>query len=246
MEELEEFRVNNATAERNVIKLNSSGIHNLTSLDGTNLEETLNHSDFSYRKQNDDLDRSHMRRNIYISSTAELMIGLILSCIAGLCEAISLIGLKMIQNDIENVLVLSFWFTLSGTVASSVIMIPLEWTRLAVPEDLENSLYLLGHVGTSSLAMVCYVVAMGKLTSHLMSLFNSAQIPVNIFLQYIFFKHLQPMKCGLMEVIGAIIVTIGLSIHPIMTLIVRPIATSSRVKCCPSSKESESVPLLAK
>ncbi len=184
-------------------------------------------------------------RNIHISNIYELIIGLTVPCLAGLGEAISLIGLKLIQTELESVLVLSFWFTLSGTIVSCIAMLPLEYNRLSFPGNLENSLYLSGHIVTSSLAMVCYVIAMGMLSSHLMSLFNSAQIPVNVFLQYIFFKHLQPMDCGLMEVIGACIVTIGLSIHPVITLIIRPIATVfPKKQCWRTSKDCECEPLV--
>ncbi len=203
-------------------------------------------SEQTNKQTKNNLDRSPVHRKIHTSSIYELVIGLSLPCIAGLSEAISLIALKMIQSDLESVLVLSFWFTLSGMIASSILMIPFERTRLAFPGNLENGLYLLGHLGTSSFAMVCYVVAMGKLSSHLMSLFNTAQIPVNVFLQYVFFKHLQPMKCGLIEVIGASVVTVGLSIHPVMTIIIRPMTTLPMGKCCPSPKESESHPLLDK
>ncbi len=185
-------------------------------------------------------------RNICISNIRELVIGLTLSCIAGVGEAVSLIGLKQVQSDIESVLVLSFWFTLSGAISSSIAMFSFEYTKLATPENLETGLYLLGHLGTSSLAMVCYVTAMGKLPSHMMSVFNAAQIPVTVVLQYAFFTQLQPIDSGLVEVVGACIVTVGLCIQPVFDAIIQAGAMIfPKTLGSSTAKHGESDPLLS-
>ncbi len=159
------------------------------------------------------------KRHLQTTNIKELLIGLSLAVAAGFGEAISLISLKLIQDKIQSVHVLTFWFVLSGILVSVPAMYVLEYDSLSFPTDLENCLYLLGHVVTSPVALLCYIVSMGKLSACLMSILSTSQIPINVLLQYTFFRQLQPMRGGFLEIIGAGVVTIGLIIQPIVKMI---------------------------
>ena len=60
---------------------------------------------------------------------------------------------------------------------------------------------------------------MSALTASLMSIFSCTEIVVNVFLEYTFFRALQPMDGGVTEVVGAAVVTLGIVIHPVVELI---------------------------
>ncbi len=165
------------------------------------------------------IQSQNIKRKIHTSTIPELIIGLTLSCLAGLGEIISMIGLKTNQNNIESVHVLTFWFTLSGTVSSAILMVPLEYARITLPTNITNCFYLLGHIGASTCAILCYITAMEKLRAHVMSLVNTVQIPVLVFLQYVLFSQLQPMESNVFVVCGAIVVTGGLMLNPVVTVI---------------------------
>ncbi len=148
----------------------------------------------------------------------QLIFGVALAVMAGFGEAVSVISLNCIQDDLENIHVLTFWFVVSGMVCSVPGMFAFEHEELSFPTELLSGCYLAGHVVTSSLALLCYIVAMENLSASLMSILASAQIPVNVLLQYAFFTQLQPMHGGNFELIGAGIVTLGLIIQPLMDL----------------------------
>ncbi len=158
------------------------------------------------------------QRKIHTSELYQLLLGLMLSCISGLGEAGSMVALKIIQEELDSIHVLTFWFTFTGSCASVVGMILIEHAVLAFPTDIQNGLYLLAHLTTSPCGLLCYIIAMGKLSGHITSIVHTSQIPVNVLLQYVFFKHLQPMDDGLFDLVGAGMVTVGLAIPPIMSL----------------------------
>ncbi len=173
-----------------------------------NFNRTMNKNITWYNGLEDD-DRIDLR---------QLIFGVALAVMAGFGEAVSVISLNCIQDNLENIHVLTFWFVVSGMVCSFPGMFAFEHEVLSFPTELSSGCYLAGHVVTSSLALLCYIVAMENLSASLMSILASAQIPVNVLLQYAFFTQLQPMHGGNFELIGSSIVTRGLIIQPIMDL----------------------------
>ncbi len=152
------------------------------------------------------------------TNLSQLILGLVLAVVAGFGEAISVISLNSIQDDLENIHVLTFWFVVSGIICSVLGMLAFERESMTLPTDLFNGGYLMGHVVTSSGALLCYIIAMSHLSASLMSILASAQIPVNVLLQYAFFKQLQPINGGTLEILGASIVTLGLIIQPLIDI----------------------------
>ena len=152
------------------------------------------------------------------TNLSQLILGLVLAVVAGFGEAVSVISLNSIQDDLENIHVLTFWFVVSGIICSVLGMLAFERESMSFPTDLFNGGYLIGHVVTSSGALLCYIIAMSHLSASLMSILASAQIPVNVLLQYAFFKQLQPINGGTLEILGASIVTLGLIIQPLIDI----------------------------
>ena len=175
-------------------------------------------------KNRTDLSQGQMSE----TDLSQLILGLIVAVMAGFGEAVSVISLNSIQDDLENVHMLTFWFVLSGIICSLPGMFAFERELMSFPTELLNGCYLAGHIITSSLALLFYIVAMENLSASLMSILASAQIPVNVLLQYAFFTQLQPMKGGTSELIGAVVVTLGLIIQPLIDLCRTNINTSDK------------------
>ncbi len=211
----------------------------LFNFNGTIITNIPLHNDLQNDLQNDlenylqeknrtDLSQGQMSRSKSNGHLSQLILGLIIAVMAGFGEAVSVISLNCIQDDLENVHVLTFWFVLSGIICSVFGMFAFEREVMSFPTELLNGCYLAGHIITSSLALLFYIVAMENLSASLMSILASTQIPVNVLLQYAFFTQLQPMKGGTSELIGASVVTLGLIIQPLLDLCQTNINTSDK------------------
>ncbi len=170
-------------------------------------------------------------RNLQTKSLGAFIIGLTLPVLAGLGEAVSVICVKLIQGNIHSVHVLTFWFVLSGFTCSLLGMFAFQHDILVMPANALDMAYILGMVTASSGALICYILAMGELSASLMSIFSCTEIIANVILEYCFFKALQPMDGGVTEIIGAVVVTFGLLIYPVIGYI--------SVKCKHTEKASK-------
>ncbi len=166
------------------------------------------------------LENSLPERNIHTTSLTKLIFGIGIALIGGLGEAISFVSLKRIQDNVPSIHILTFWFTVLGIVSSIVAMLALEFNHLSMPQDWVNCLYLLGHVVMSSSAIIVYIVAMENSPVYITSIFINALIPIDMFLQYVCFPGLQPMKGSLYDMSGSVLVTLGLLIPPVLTVVV--------------------------
>ena len=158
-------------------------------------------------------------RNIQTTNLSQLILGIVFAVVAGFGEAVSVVSLNIIQDNLPSIHVLTFWFLLSGIICSAAGMFVFERDTMTFPTEILSSCYLAGHVLTSSGALLCYIIAMETLSASLMSILASAQIPINVLIQYAFFKQLQPINGGILEIIGASIATMGLIIQPFVAII---------------------------
>ncbi len=126
---------------------------------------------------------------------------------------------RQISGVNDSVHILTFWYTMIGTISSAILMLPIEYSKIALPRDCTRVFYLLGHVGTSSCALLCYIISMEKLSAHFWSLLTTGDIPISVIMQYVLFKNLQPMDSNMVELAGAIIVTFGLLVQPLSVII---------------------------
>ncbi len=167
------------------------------------------------------LENPSLERNIHTASLTRLIFGIGIALVGGLGEAISFVSLKRIQHDVPSIHILTFWFTILGIVSSTVAMLAIEFNQLSIPQDWINSCYLIGHVIMSSSAIIVYILAIENSPVYITSIFINALIPIDMFLQYVCFPNLQPMKGSLYDMSGAILVTVGLLAPPVVTLLAK-------------------------
>ena len=192
--------------------------YNFTNMDKYIEDDAFKSNRRGVRKLNISLDKHN--RKMQTSTLPRLIIGLVIPIIAGLTEAMTLISVKIVQKDIESVQIFTFWFALSGVILSVIGMLIFERSSMSFPmSNLPNILYLLGHVGCSSMAIICNVFSMRRVPAYMMGIFCNVQIPINMFLQYVFFRSWQPMDGGWIDGAGSVVVTVGVLIVPTIVIL---------------------------
>ncbi len=181
---------------------------------------------------------SERQRNIHTGTIIELLTGVAGCLLCGIAEAISIISLKHIQDDIKEVHIITFWMGVSGLVLTTVAIVVFELDDLDYPRDIPKAFYLVGQAFAIACGQCFYVLAMEKTSAHLLSIILNGQIPTNMLFQYVIVKNFQPISGGLYDIIGAFIVTIGLVLPPLIDL--------CKQKCYHDIEQTLSAPLLDK
>ncbi len=156
------------------------------------------------------------QRHIHTGTIMGLITGVSGCLFCGIAEAISIISLKYIQNDIKDVHILTFWTAISGLIFSTAATVLLELEEIDYPRDLEKSLFLVGHALAVATGQFVYVLAMEKTSAHLLSILLNGQIPTNMLFQYVIVVNFQPITGGFYDVLGALVVTFGLVLPPVV------------------------------
>ena len=172
----------------------------------------------NHRENHNSDNPSEKQRNIHTGTINELIMGVAGCLICGVAEAISIVSLKYIQDDIREVHIITFWMGVSGLVITAVAIVAFELDALNYPCDIPKALYLVGQAFAVACGQCFYVLAMEKTSAYLLSIILNGQIPTNMLFQYIIVKNFQPISGGLYDIIGAFIVTIGLVLPPIIDL----------------------------
>ncbi len=200
------------TIQQNVIP---SSRTNISFLDlHRNSTDFINVSQIGQINAGESGDRIH--RHIYTGTITELIFGVLGSILSGVVEAVSIISLKYIQDDITEVHILTFWTAVAGIILSTAGMIVFEINKIDFPHNLTESLFLVGHGTAVAAGMFSWVAAMEKTSAHVISIVCNAQIPLNMVFQYVIVKHFQPISGGIYDIIGACVVTVGLVIPPVI------------------------------
>ncbi len=190
---------------------------------GTNISFLGLHPDFygsinanQSEQSNSEAFGEEVHRHIYTGTIAELIVGVLGCIVCGVMEAVSIISLKYIQDDIPDVHILTFWMAVAGVIFSTAGMIVFEMNKIDFPHNLTETLFLVGHGTAVATGMFTWVAAMEKTSAHVISILCNAQIPLNMVFQYIIVQHFQPISGGIYDIIGACVVTVGLAMPPVI------------------------------
>ena len=109
------------------------------------------------------------------------------------------------------------YFTLIYFIASVVIAVYAEPIVLVM--SLEQYLLVFAHAALSALSIFCNIYSAHMIGGMRVSLIYSLQIIVNLMIQYTFLKSYLPGHENWIEVMGAVIVVLGVAISPILDII---------------------------
>ena len=155
-------------------------------------------------------------RRIHTGTIIGLITGVSGCLFCGIAEAISIVTLKYIQHDIKDVHILTFWTVVSGLIFSTAATVLFELEEIDYPRDIEESLFMVGHALAVATGQFVYVLAMEKTSAHLLSILLNGQIPTNMLFQYVIVVNFQPITGGFYDVLGALVVTFGLVLPPVV------------------------------
>ncbi len=124
-------------------------------------------------------------------------------------NALSIIT-KLMHGKLDSVFVLTTLYILSGMSSAVLFMLDLELNHLTLPADRESWVYVIVHCAGQVIAVFTHFAAMhfGSPTSVAIAL--SSEILMRMICQYVLFPDLQPLKGGMGDIIGSILITIGI------------------------------------
>ena len=179
------------------------------------------------------------QRNIRTTTIQGLIYGMFLCAANGISSCIAMYCSTKMKDQVEDVLIFNFWYNLVSIIISGTMMLTVEWHHLTIPTRLDDIIYTVIHALTTASGQLLWFALISFISFLAITMFVNAETIVKILCQYFIFPELQPIKGGLFDFIGAIIITIGLIIPSVPELwqLYRGDKKSEK------SKDSESTPL---
>ena len=163
-----------------------------------------------------DSDRNHTEhRNIYTDTTQMFVIGILVCSLEGVCEFAVFSLVKTIKDKVDDELFIGFWLLSTSAVFSSLLMLVFEYNTITLPHKIEDIIYLAVHSLSTGIAYILVYLTVLLLPLVTFSIVVTAAIPMEIVCQYVIVTHLQPIKPGFTDLMGAIIITVALVLPPL-------------------------------
>ncbi len=105
---------------------------------------------------------------------------------------------------------LNFW-CVTGSLALSVsLMVGFQYKRLTLPSQSDNMMYLSAYILTTGIGQVLNFVLLEYLSFIAIGIIINLEIPMGTLCQYVLATDLQPIKGGIFDLLGTIIIVFGL------------------------------------
>ncbi len=154
-------------------------------------------------------------RNIYTDTTQMFIIGIVVCTLEAVSDFTMFSLIKTIKDKTDNELFIVFWLLLASAVFSTGLMFIFEHHNLTLPCKLEDIIYLLVHCLSTGIAYILVNVTVLLVPLVTFGLVSTAVIPMDIVCQYVIVRQLQPITPGFTDLIGAILITVGLVLPPL-------------------------------
>ncbi len=176
----------------------------------TDLQNNTALSQSNLSAQDSNLMHSSMERNILTTTTSSLILGLGICVLHGISDVIYFYCSKTLKDQVDDILVLDFWY-LWGSITFTVLsMVLFEKDRIALPTRLDDTMYLAAHSLTSGVAHMLNYVLLTLISFIAIGILVNLEIPLAMLCQYVIVPHFQPIRGGVFDLSGAIVITIGL------------------------------------
>ncbi len=149
-------------------------------------------------------------RNILTTTTNDLILGLAICVVHGISDVIYFYCSKTLKNKVEDILVLDFWYLWGSITFTSLFMVFFEKDRLSFPTKLDDIIYLATHSLTSGIAHMLNYVLLTLISFIAIGILVNLEIPLAMLCQYVIVPHFQPIKGGVFDLSGAVVITVGL------------------------------------
>ncbi len=162
-------------------------------------------------------ERNH--RNINTTDTRTLLFGFALCASNGLLDCIAMYCSTLIKKHVDDVLIINFWYIMMSTTFSFVMMFAVEYKRLTLPSQWDDIMFLMAHALSTGFGYLLWSALIVFLSFVAISLIMNFEIPVKMLCQYVIFPQLQPIKGGIYDCVGAVVITVGLLIPSVGELL---------------------------
>ncbi len=153
------------------------------------------------------------------STIEDFVIGVGLGIATGVAGAFSTVLMKLLKDHLKSPLVLSFWYLVSSLLISGILMVILERDSLAIPSEKNGWLFLMVHTLSTVVSHTMHVTSMYFASAIVCNITFNLELPLSILCQYVIFEHLQPIDGSLYDIIGGIIITLGISLPSVYDFI---------------------------
>ncbi len=152
------------------------------------------------------------QREIATKSISMLLFGFALCLIHGVCDFLEVYFAATLKEHVENSdpIIINFWNVTISLLVSLTMMLVFEHNKLALPAKQDDIIYFLIHILTAGGAQVFYVYLVRFLSVMVFSLVIYSEIPMKTISQYMIVPGLQPVKGGLYDLTGCLVITVGL------------------------------------
>ncbi len=158
-------------------------------------------------------------RNINTQDINTLLYGFLLCALNGMCDCVAFYCSTTMNDYVDHVLVVNFWYIIMSSLFSFIMMLVLEYERLTLPFQWDDIAFVTAHAITTGVGHLFWFTWIEFLSFIAIALIMNAEIPLKILCQYFLFPQLQPIKGGIFDFTGAIIITLGLTFPPISDML---------------------------
>ncbi len=153
-----------------------------------------------------------------IVNTESEIIGYILAFLTSACSATHHIVQKAKLSEV-NSSTLVFWFSLIGTLLSFIISLIFEKEKMTLPPNMYHWLVLLGHGCGACFMSLALIYAQYIASAIVVALALSTQIFFFFIGQYLFMNDIFPVNGTWIEILGAVLSIISVSLVPVIQFI---------------------------
>ena len=149
-------------------------------------------------------------RHIFTTNIDSFLLGLGICVLNGLSDVIYFYCSKTLNDHVEHVLVLDFWYLVGSIIFTSLLMLGLEHNRLTLPTQVDDIVFLTTHSLTTAVAHILNYVLLTLLPFIAIGILVNLEIPLAMLCQYVIVPQFQPIRGGVFDLCGTVLITAGL------------------------------------
>ncbi len=176
------------------------------------------------------------KRNILTTDMYTLLLGLGISILHGMTDVGYGFCSKTLNDQVEDLQVLNFWYLTGSIVFTVLLMFGLEFHKLTLPTELDDIMLLTTHTLTTGIGHMSNFILLKLLSFIELGIIINVEIPMDMLAQYVIASNLQPIKGGMFDIVGTTVILAGLLLPPMGEL--------WNLKCKQKDASEEDVKLL--
>ena len=156
------------------------------------------------------LSQSFPKRHHHTTTMQYFLLGIGMSVLQGLTDVMYLYCSKTLNDHVDHILILHFWYLIGSILFSSLLMIGFERNRMTLPTQVDDIAFLTTYSLASAIALILNIIILTLLSFLTIGIFLNLEIPLAMLCQYLIVPQIQPIRGGVFDLCGSVLITIGL------------------------------------